>query len=146
VPTFDVAVMLITCSVITLQDENYTQVCRWSEHKRYLDFAHWILQIIEFKVKRLQSQRAPLDPRVFGLFITHGPWNARVKVDDNAVGMRRHFPPQFPQISAELETKRRRYFITRLWEQIGWQFEEIVQGFDVENVLKRLEIYCVVNS
>jgi hypothetical protein len=28
VPTFDVAVMLITCSVITLQDENYTQVCR----------------------------------------------------------------------------------------------------------------------
>lgn len=27
-----------------------------------------------------------------------------------------------------------------------WQFEEIVQGFGAEKVLKRVEIYCIVNS
>jgi hypothetical protein len=129
VPSFDVAVMLITCSVMTLQDENYAQVCHWNEHKRYLNFAHRILQSVEFKIKRLHSHHAPLDSRFFAWFITHAPWNARVKVDDNAVGMRRNFSSQFPRISDELlvcylwpvvETKWRRYFTAALWEQIEW--------------------------
>jgi len=35
-----------------------------------------ILKIIEIKLKRIQSQRIPLNPRFFALFITHAPRKA----------------------------------------------------------------------
>jgi hypothetical protein len=40
------------------------------------NFAHMILQITEIKVKCIQSQRIPLNHRLFALFFTRAPRNA----------------------------------------------------------------------
>jgi hypothetical protein len=79
-----------------------------------------------------------------------------VKVDDNAVGMQSHFPPHFPRFSVVLLVcicdpwwKRNDGVISSICfgnKLNDWQYGEIVQGFGAENVLKKVEIYRVVNS
>jgi hypothetical protein len=58
------------------------------------NFEHKILKITEIKVKRIQSQHIPFNPRLFANIRYTLITKCIVETDDIAVWTWRHFPPQ----------------------------------------------------
>jgi hypothetical protein len=98
---------------MALENGNCTHISnrKWKKKKT----AHRMLQIIEIKVKKLQSPCKPLNTCFFTLFITYAPSNTCAETDYSSVKMWYNFLPQFPWTNVEVITCNSNLFWKQTW-------------------------------